>query len=87
MFPTTKLKAINEEDPRQPLVVVACGSFSPVTFLHMRMFGKFHCSFDCLEMAKDYIDSSNKFQLLGGYFSPVSVNLELKESSFPLYLS
>ncbi|KAI3632939.1 hypothetical protein MIR68_009014 [Amoeboaphelidium protococcarum] len=98
-FPTHKLKAIDESDPRQPLVIVACGSFSPVTYLHMRMF----------EMAKDFIvttlpenpvnsqqqnatisqvnvesvaqvDTISRvmnvggqgFQLLGGYFSPVS---------------
>lgn len=25
-----------------------------------------------IEMAKDYVDATKKFQLLGGYFSPVS---------------
>ncbi|KAI9017102.1 hypothetical protein BC832DRAFT_526943 [Gaertneriomyces semiglobifer] len=49
-------------DATQPVVLVACGSFSPVTNLHLRMF----------EMAKDYLSSHPSFELLGGYFSPVS---------------
>lgn len=27
------------DDSKIPLVLVACGSFSPVTYLHLRMFG------------------------------------------------
>ncbi|KAJ3411379.1 Phosphoinositide phosphatase sac1 [Chytridiales sp. JEL 0842] len=50
-------------DPtKEPLVLVACGSYSPVTFLHLRMF----------EMARDYIHDQSRFELLGAYFSPVS---------------
>ena len=30
--------AIGRED-RIPVVVVACGSFSPITYLHLRLFG------------------------------------------------
>lgn len=29
------------DDSKIPLVLVACGSFSPITYLHLRMFGKF----------------------------------------------
>jgi hypothetical protein len=30
------------KDPRKvPVVLLACGSFSPVTFLHLRLFGKY----------------------------------------------
>ncbi|PHH63877.1 hypothetical protein CDD81_5325 [Ophiocordyceps australis] len=36
-FPTERLRRTCEAG-RTPLVLVACGSFSPVTFLHMRMF-------------------------------------------------
>lgn len=61
-FNAEKLAPIDPEDPRQPLVLVACGSFSPMTFLHMRMF----------EMAKDQIEASRRYQLLGGFVSPVS---------------
>eukprot|EP00158_Paraphelidium_tribonemae_P002215 Partr_v1_DN25201_c1_g1_i3_m17000 putative (Nicotinamide) nucleotide adenylyltransferase len=59
-FPRHRLKTVDPNDHRQPLVIVACGSFSPITYLHMRMF----------EMAKDHV--GEEFQLLGGYFSPVS---------------
>ncbi|CAD6886106.1 unnamed protein product [Tilletia controversa] len=45
-----------------PLIIVACGSFSPPTYLHLRIF----------EMAKDSIVESGKYELLAGYYSPVS---------------
>ena len=44
-------------------VAVACGSFSPPTYLHLRMF----------EMAKDEIVESQTFEIMGGYYSPVCV--------------
>jgi nicotinamide mononucleotide adenylyltransferase len=51
------------KDPKKiPLVLVACGSYSPVTYLHLRMF----------EMGADYIADHNLFEIIGGYFSPVS---------------
>jgi nicotinamide mononucleotide adenylyltransferase len=43
------------------LVIVACGSFSPPTYLHLRMF----------EMAKDQILEEGQYEILGGYYSPV----------------
>ena len=44
-------------------MIVACGSFSPVTYLHLRMF----------EMALDRIrHDSPRYYLIGGYFSPTS---------------
>lgn len=72
-----KLRAVDESDPRIPLVIVACGSFSPITFLHLRMFGgqliSIHPPLTTRqEMAHDYVQATNKFQILGGYFSPVS---------------
>ncbi|KAJ3269881.1 hypothetical protein HDV01_000843 [Terramyces sp. JEL0728] len=60
-FPTHKLKTALKDTTKTPLVVVACGSYSPVTYLHLRMF----------EMAYDYIQDTN-FEIIGGYFSPVS---------------
>ncbi|KAJ3252385.1 hypothetical protein HK103_001598 [Boothiomyces macroporosus] len=60
-FPAHKLKAKLKDTSKTPLVVVACGSYSPVTYLHLRMF----------EMAYDYIQDTN-FEIIGGYFSPVS---------------
>ncbi|ORX92954.1 Nucleotidylyl transferase [Basidiobolus meristosporus CBS 931.73] len=50
------------DESKIPLVLVACGSFSPITYLHLRMF----------EMAKDQIEEEGKYELLGGYFSPVN---------------
>ncbi|KAI5278184.1 Nicotinamide/nicotinic acid mononucleotide adenylyltransferase 2, partial [Ascosphaera acerosa] len=47
---------------RDPLVLVACGSFSPITYLHLRMF----------EMAADYVKFNTRFEVVGGYLSPVS---------------
>ncbi|KAJ3351209.1 hypothetical protein HDU91_006152 [Kappamyces sp. JEL0680] len=51
-FPTHKLKRS----------LSACGSYSPITYLHLRMF----------EMGYDYIADSEKFEIIGGYLSPVS---------------
>lgn len=37
-------QTLNTDDSKIPLVLVACGSFSPVTYLHLRMFGnQFFC--------------------------------------------
>ncbi|RHZ72459.1 hypothetical protein Glove_242g80 [Diversispora epigaea] len=61
-FPSHKLKTRLEDDNKDPVVIVACGSFSPITYLHLRIF----------EMAKDYILEHTKFEIMGGYYSPVS---------------
>ena len=50
------------DSSKTPIVLVACGSFSPVTYLHLRMF----------EMAKDYARQNTDFEIVGGYLSPVS---------------
>ncbi|KAJ2775748.1 Nicotinamide/nicotinic acid mononucleotide adenylyltransferase 1 [Coemansia javaensis] len=61
-FPTHKLAKAMRDPAKIPLVLVACGSYSPVTYLHLRMF----------EMAADYFNGHAKYELIGGYFSPVS---------------
>jgi nicotinamide mononucleotide adenylyltransferase len=61
-FPTHKLQTTQRDPERVPLVLVACGSFSPITYLHLRMF----------EMAVDFLRESSRFEVLGGYFSPVN---------------
>lgn len=53
---------------KEPLVLVACGSFSPITFLHLRMF----------EMARDHIHFHTNYFVAGGYFSPVNDAYEKK---------
>lgn len=37
-FPTQRLKTTMTDSSRTPLVLIACGSYSPITFLHLRMF-------------------------------------------------
>lgn len=68
-FPRGRLKPRLENASKQPIVLVACGSFSPITYLHLRMF----------EMAKDFIKhSGQEFELVGAYFSPVSDHYKKK---------
>lgn len=61
-FPAHRLAPVLRNPDKQPVVLVACGSFSPVTYLHLRMF----------EMAKDYVRQNTDFEIVGGYLSPVS---------------
>lgn len=63
-FPTHRLANKLTDDSKFPLVIVACGSFSPITYLHLRMF----------EMALDAISEQTKFEVIGGFYSPVSDN-------------
>lgn len=61
-FPDHRLKHTLTDPDKTPLLLVACGSFSPITNLHLRMF----------VMAADYVKFSTEFELIGGYLSPVS---------------
>ncbi|MCJ1452297.1 hypothetical protein MMC28_002639 [Mycoblastus sanguinarius] len=66
-FPVHRLQQRSSDPSKTPLVLVACGSFSPVTFLHLRMF----------EMAKDFVrlgsgSVAEEFEVVGGFLSPVS---------------
>lgn len=61
-FPAHRLQRVLRDSSKQPLVLVACGSFSPITYLHLRMF----------EMAKDYARQQTDYEIVGGYLSPVS---------------
>ncbi|KAH8595706.1 nicotinamide-nucleotide adenylyltransferase 2 [Bisporella sp. PMI_857] len=61
-FPRGRLRLSQNDPSRIPLVLVACGSFSPITYLHLRMF----------EMAFDFAKFQTEFEILGGYLSPVS---------------
>ncbi|KAK6460254.1 NAD(+) salvage pathway [Scheffersomyces coipomensis] len=63
-FPSHRLATSLSDETKYPLVIVACGSFSPITYLHLRMF----------EMALDAISEQTKFEVIGGYYSPVSSN-------------
>ena len=61
-FPADRLKTKLSNDEKTPIVLVSCGSFSPPTNLHLRMF----------EMAVDYARQNTDFEVMGGYVSPVS---------------
>lgn len=61
-FPDARLKKKLDDPSKTPLLLVACGSFSPITFLHLRMF----------VMADDYVKHNTQFEVIGGYLSPVS---------------
>ncbi|ORY33081.1 hypothetical protein BCR39DRAFT_521073 [Naematelia encephala] len=61
-FPRHRLRTTMKDESKIPIVIVACGSFSPPTYLHLRMF----------EMAKDEILESQTYEIMAGYYSPVS---------------
>jgi nicotinamide mononucleotide adenylyltransferase len=61
-FPTHRLARKLRDESRTPVVLVAGGSFSPVTYFHLRMF----------EVARDYIRQQTRFEIIGGYLSPVN---------------
>ncbi|XP_076150538.1 nicotinamide/nicotinic acid mononucleotide adenylyltransferase 3 [Alosa pseudoharengus] len=46
---------------RIPLVLLACGSFNPITNQHMRLF----------ELARDHMHLTGQYQVVGGIVSPV----------------
>lgn len=60
-FPEARLRRRIQSSDRTPLVLIACGSFSPITFLHLRMF----------EMAADYARFNTDFEVVGAYLSCV----------------
>jgi len=60
-FPAERLKRSLADSSKTPLVLVSCGSFSPPTNLHLRMF----------EEAADYCEFETDFEVVGGFFSPV----------------
>ncbi|XP_004863689.1 nicotinamide/nicotinic acid mononucleotide adenylyltransferase 1 isoform X2 [Heterocephalus glaber] len=43
------------------VVLLACGSFNPITNMHLRLF----------ELAKDYMDGTGKYRVIKGIISPV----------------
>lgn len=62
LVPLTTDKMLRQVKPgTQPVVIVACGSFSPPTNMHLRIF----------EDAKIALNASGKYTVVGGYMSPV----------------
>lgn len=73
-FPTHRLATKLTDESKHPLVVVACGLFLPITYLHLRMF----------EMALDAISELTRFEVIGGYYLPVLDNYK-KQGLAPLH--
>jgi len=61
-LPAHRLRRTLHDGSKIPIALIACGSFSPVTYLHLRMF----------EMARDYIRTQTNFEVVAGYMSPVN---------------
>ncbi|VUC22009.1 unnamed protein product [Clonostachys rosea] len=59
-FPTQNLRR-HLTYAKTPLVLVACGSFSPITTLHLQLF----------ELSARYVESTD-FEIVGKYISPCS---------------
>ncbi|KAF1436863.1 NMNA3 adenylyltransferase, partial [Pygoscelis papua] len=47
---------------RIPLILLACGSFNPITNMHMRLF----------ELARDHLHQTGQYQVIEGIMSPVN---------------
>ncbi|XP_067036962.1 nicotinamide/nicotinic acid mononucleotide adenylyltransferase 1-like isoform X1 [Acropora muricata] len=51
------------------IVLLSCGSFNPVTFLHLRMF----------ELARDALNKTGVYTVVKGFFSPVNDGYKKKD--------
>ncbi|XP_019388628.1 PREDICTED: nicotinamide/nicotinic acid mononucleotide adenylyltransferase 3 isoform X1 [Crocodylus porosus] len=51
-----------------PLILLACGSFNPITNMHMRLF----------ELARDHLHQTGRYHVIEGIISPVSDNYRKK---------
>ncbi|NWR61585.1 NMNA3 adenylyltransferase, partial [Bucorvus abyssinicus] len=49
---------------RIPVILLACGSFNPITNMHMRLF----------ELARDHLHQTGQYQVIEGIMSPVNDN-------------
>ncbi|XP_005530548.1 PREDICTED: nicotinamide/nicotinic acid mononucleotide adenylyltransferase 1 [Pseudopodoces humilis] len=53
--------AMEDPDRKIEVVLLACGSFNPITNMHLRLF----------ELAKDYFHETGKYKVIKGIISPV----------------
>ncbi|RLV89914.1 hypothetical protein DV515_00014632 [Chloebia gouldiae] len=53
--------AMEDPDRKTEVVLLACGSFNPITNMHLRLF----------ELAKDYFHETGKYKVIKGIISPV----------------
>lgn len=59
----------DEMKSRIPVVLLACGSFNPITNMHLRLF----------EVARDHLHQTGMYQVIGGIISPVNDNYKKKD--------
>ncbi|XP_044301461.1 nicotinamide/nicotinic acid mononucleotide adenylyltransferase 1 isoform X2 [Varanus komodoensis] len=52
---------MENSDSRTEVVLLACGSFNPITNMHLRLF----------ELARDYLHETGKYKVVKGIISPV----------------
>ncbi|KAF2452863.1 nicotinamide-nucleotide adenylyltransferase 2 [Lineolata rhizophorae] len=60
-LPRDRMKRLLSDSSKTPLALVSCGSFSPITYLHLRM----------PEMAADWARFNTDFEVVGAWLSPV----------------
>eukprot|EP01132_Coremiostelium_polycephalum_P008282 gene8282-10176_t len=60
-FPINKIGKLKDSN-KKPLVLLASGSFNPITYMHLRM----------MEIGRDLCNEQGEFEVIGGYLSPVS---------------
>lgn len=53
---------------RQPVILLMCGSFNPITNMHLRLF----------EIARDYLQDDGRYKVVKGILSPVSDHYKKK---------
>lgn len=77
-FPASKMKApeiketVITAEKDDGVVLVSCGSFNPITTMHMRIFGMVEKNTNYwIESAKDYFEKELQVPVLGGFCSPV----------------
>ncbi|XP_053462710.1 nicotinamide/nicotinic acid mononucleotide adenylyltransferase 1-like [Nycticebus coucang] len=58
-----------ENSEKTEVVLLACGSFNPITDMHLRLF----------ELAKDYMNGTGKYRVIKGIISPVGDAYNKKE--------
>ncbi|KAJ6656879.1 hypothetical protein lerEdw1_003210 [Lerista edwardsae] len=54
-------RPMENSDSRTEVVLLACGSFNPITNMHLRLF----------ELARDYLHETGKYKVVKGILSPV----------------
>merc|ERR1712038_2063257 len=67
LFLSQPAKSVNMTPSR--VVLLCCGSFNPITNMHLRMF----------EIARDSLHKTGRYKVIGGIISPVSDGYGKKE--------